>query len=153
MEDNPPQATAKIAGHPLHPMLVPIPIACFVGTLITDIVYARTADMQWANMSAWMLTVGLIVSVFVVIAGLIDVFGEPRIRKLRAAWVHAVGNSLVIVLSILNVFVHSRDAYNSVVPLGLTLSALVVVILAVTGWNGWEMVYRHGVGVVRKDQA
>lgn len=153
MEDNPPHATAKIAGHPLHPMLVPIPIACFVGTLFTDIVYARTADMQWANMSAWMLTVGLIVSVLVVIAGLVDFVGAPRIRRLRAAWIHAVGNSLVIALSILNVFVHSRDAYNSVVPLGLTLSALVVVILAVTGWNGWEMVYRHGVGVVRKDQA
>jgi uncharacterized membrane protein len=34
-----------------------------------------------------------------------------------------------------------------VVPTGLTLSAVVVVIVLVTGWNGWTMVYRHGVGV------
>lgn len=141
-----PASTAKIAGHPLHPMLVPIPIACFFGTLLTDVVYARTADMQWANMSAWLLTAGLVVSILAVIAGLIDFISERRIRRLRAAWIHAGGNALAIILSIFNAFIHSRDAYTSVVPTGLTLSALVVVILLVTGWNGWAMVYRYGVG-------
>ena len=29
------RTTAQIAGHPIHPMLVPIPIACFVGALLT----------------------------------------------------------------------------------------------------------------------
>ena len=48
---------------------------------------------------------------------------------------------------IVNAFVHSRDAYTSVVPSGLILSGLVVLILFVTAWNGWTMVYRHGVGV------
>jgi uncharacterized membrane protein len=37
-------------------MLVPIPIVCFVATLVTDIVYWRTATMSWADMSAWLLT-------------------------------------------------------------------------------------------------
>ena len=147
-----PVSTAKIAGHPLHPILVPIPITCFVGTLVTDIVYARTFDMQWANMSAWLLTIGLIVSVLVVIVGLIDFLCERRIRALRAAWIHALGNALALVLSIFNAFIHSRDAYTSVVPQGLILSSVVVLILIVTGWNGWEMVYRHGVGVRPEDQ-
>ena len=114
-----PRATASIAGHPLHAMLVPIPIACFIGTLITDIAYWRTANMQWANMSAWLLTVGLIVSVFAVIAGLIDFFGDRRIRDLRAAWIHALRQRSGLVLAIFNAFIHSRDAYTSVVPTGL----------------------------------
>lgn len=142
-----PRSTARIAGHPLHPMLVPIPIACFVGTLVTDIVYARTANMQWANMSAWLLAVGVIVAVLAALAGLIDFLGDPRIRDLRAAWIHAGGNVLAVLLSIVNAFVHSRDAYTSVVPTGLTLSAIVVLILVVTGWQGWAMVYRHRVGI------
>lgn len=146
-----PRATAAIAGHPIHPMLVPVPIFCFVATLFTDIVYAQTADMQWANMSAWLLAVGLIVSVFVVIAGLVDFFGDRRIRKLRAAWIHGLGNAAALILSIFNIFIHSRDAYTSVVPTGLILSALVVLILLVTGWNGWAMVYRHRVGVRPED--
>lgn len=132
-------------------MLVPIPIVCFVGTFFGDLVYWRTANMMWANFSAWMLTVGLFVSIFVVIAGVTDFFGDRRVRALRSAWVHGIGNGVVLVLSILNAFVHSRDAYTSVVPLGLTLSTLVVLILLVTGWNGWEMVYRHGVGVAPED--
>jgi uncharacterized membrane protein len=136
-----------VAGHPIHAMLVPIPITCFFGTLVSDMVYWRTATMMWANISAWLLTVGLVVSVFVVIAGLVDFFGDRRVRALRAAWIHGLGNALALILAIFNAFVHSRDAYTSVVPTGLVLSALVVLILLVTAWNGGEMVYRHGVGV------
>jgi uncharacterized membrane protein len=146
-----PRSTASLRGHPLHAMLVPIPIACFVATLFTDIVYWQTAAMQWANMSAWLLTIGLIVSVFAASAGLIDFFGDPRIRELRPAWIHALGNAVALILSIFNAFIHSRDAYTSVVPTGLILSALVVLILLVTGWNGWSMVYRHRVGVRQGD--
>lgn len=148
MSEDFPRSTARIGGHPIHPMLVPFPIVCFVGALITDIVYARTAAMQWANFSAWLLAAGLVISIFVVIAGAIDFFSERRIRNLRAAWIHAVGNAVALILAIVNAFVHSRDAWTSVVPTGLILSALVVIILLVTGWNGWEMVYRHRVGVV-----
>ena len=147
MSDTYPKSTAKIAGHPIHPMLVPIPITCFVGTLLSDIAYACTADMQWANFSAWLLTFGLIGAGLAAIAGVIDFLGERRIRRLRAAWIHGVGNVLVVLLSLINIFIHSRDAWTSVVPTGLTLSAIVVLILLVTGWNGWAMVYRHGVAI------
>ena len=135
-----PRSTAKVLGHPIHPMLVPIPIACFVLTLVTDLAYWKTANMQWANMSAWLLAVGLFASVLAALAGVIDFFGDRRIRALRPAWIHGLGNGLVLLLSVINFFIHSRDAYTSVVPTGLLLSALVVAILLVTGWNGWEMV-------------
>jgi uncharacterized membrane protein len=147
-----PRSTASLRGHPFHAMLVPIPIVCFVGTLITDIVYWQTAAMLWADMSAWLLVVGLIVSVFAAAAGLIDFFGERRIRELRPAWIHFLGNTTALILSIFNAFIHTRDAYTSVVPTGLILSALVVLILLVTGWNGWTMVYRYGVGVRQEDR-
>ncbi|HWE99189.1 MAG TPA: DUF2231 domain-containing protein [Caulobacteraceae bacterium] len=142
-----PQSTARIAGHPIHPMLVPFPIACFAGTLLCDIAYAATAQMQWSNMAAWLLAVGLVISIFVVVAGAIDFLGDRRIRNLQAAWIHSVGNGVALCLAILDLLVHSRDAYTSVMPEGLGLSVLVVLILFVTGWNGWTMVYRHGVGV------
>jgi len=91
--------------------------------------------------------VGLIVAVFAVIAGFIDFLGDRRIRDLRAVWIHAGGNAVALILSIVNMFVHSRDGYTAVVPTGLILSVLVVLILLVTGWQGWSMVYRHRVGV------
>lgn len=128
-------------------MIVPIPIVCFVGTFITDLVYWQSANMMWADISAWLLAIGLVVSVFAVIAGIIDFVGDVRIRALPHAWVHAGGNAIAFVLSIFNAFIHSRDAYTSVVPTGLILSGVVVLILLVTGWLGGTMVFRDGVGV------
>jgi uncharacterized membrane protein len=142
-----PRPTASIAGHPLHAMLVQFPVVCFVLTLLSDIVYAKTVQMQWANMSAWLLLIGLIAAVFAVLAGIVDFLGEQRIHELRAVWVHVIGNALALALAILNAFVHSRDAYTSVVPLGLTLSALTVLVMLVTSWFGWSLVHRHGVVV------
>jgi uncharacterized membrane protein len=43
--------------------------------------------------------------------------------------------------------VGGRDGVSAVVPTGLILSLLVVALLLFTGWKGWEMVYRHRVGV------
>lgn len=143
-----PRSTARIGGHPIHPMLVPFPIACFVGTLVTDIAYWKTLDVMWATFSIWLLTAGLIMAALAAIAGLIDFLGSARIRALKPAWIHLIGNVTVVVLSLINAFVHSRDGHTGVVPTGLTLSAIVVLILLVTGWMGWDMVYRHKVGVV-----
>jgi uncharacterized membrane protein len=148
-----PPATARLFGRPLHAMLVPVPLVCFLATLFTDIVYWRTAAMLWADISAWLLVIGLLFSVFAATAGLIDFFGNRRIRELRAGWIHAIGNIAALVLSIFNALIHTRDAYTSVVPSGLMLSALVVAILLVTAWNGWTMVYRHGVGVRQRQSA
>ena len=142
-----PRSTARIAGRPLHVLFVPIPVVCFVGTLLTDLVYWRTANMMWADMSAWLLTVGLVIAALAVLFGLIDFFGDRGVRALPSAWFHAAGNGVALILEIVNAFVHSRDAYTSVVPTGLILSALSVFILLFTGWAGFGLVHRHGVGV------
>lgn len=130
-------------------MLVPFPIVCFVGALITDIAYWLTAEMMWADISAWLLVVGLIMGIFAAIAGLIDFLGNRLIRSQSPAWPHLLGNFVALVLAFFNVLVHSRDAWTSVVPTGLVLSLLTVLILPVTGWLGWSLVYRHRVGVAR----
>jgi uncharacterized membrane protein len=130
-------------------MLVPFPIVCFIGALVTDIVYWRTAEMMWSDISAWLLLIGLILGILAAIAGLIDFLSNRLIRAQTPAWPHMLGNLLVLLLALFNTMVHSRDAWTSVVPTGLILSVLTVLILPVTGWLGWSMVYRHGVGVHR----
>ena len=144
---NNPRSTASIAGHPLHPLLVPFPIVCFIGALVNDIVYANTADMQWANFSVWLLTAGLVMGSLAVLTGLIDYAGDRRVRSLPAAMVHGGGNIVVMLLALWNVFVHSRDAWTSVMPTGLILSIVTVLLMGVTGWLGGTLVYRHRVGV------
>lgn len=143
------RSIAQIAGHPIHPMLVPIPIAAFVGALLTDIAYVASAEIMWANFSSWLLLVGVIFGVIAAIAGLIDFLGNRLVRALPPAWPHLIGNAVVLILAIVNLMIHMRDGWTSVWPGGLALSAITVLILSVTGWLGWAMVYRRGVGVAR----
>jgi uncharacterized membrane protein len=142
------RSTVRIFRLPIHPITVPIPIACFVGVLLTDLTYWRSADMMWADFSAWLVTVGVIFGFIAAIFGLIDFLSNRLIRAQAPAWPHAIGNVVALILATLNMFVHSRDAWTSVVPWGLTLSALVVLILLFTIWMGRSLVYRHGVGVM-----
>lgn len=130
-----------IVRHPIHALLVPVPVVCFTGALVTDIVYSRTADMQWANFSAWLLFVGIVFGVLAAIAGMIDFGGHRRIRRQGPAWPHAIGNLLVLILALFNNFVHSRDAWTSVVPTGLILSALTVLVMIVTVVLGRSITY------------
>lgn len=143
----PVSSTARIAGHPLHPMLVPFPIVCFVGTLLADLAYWRTADMMWADFAAWLVTAGVIMGFLAAVVGAIDFLSNRLIRAQSPAWPHVLGNVLVLALGTVNMLIHSRDGWTSVVPLGLVLSAITVAVLVVTGWLGWSMVYRHHVGV------
>ncbi|TPG42541.1 DUF2231 domain-containing protein [Sphingomonas koreensis] len=146
MNDTRLSSDVAIVRHPIHALLVPVPVVCFTGALITDIVYSRTADIQWANFSTWMLFVGIVVAVLAAIAGAIDFRGHRRIRRQGAAWPHAIGNLIVLVLALFNNFVHSRDAWTSVVPTGLILSTLTVLTMLVTVILGRSIRYDTSAG-------
>ena len=124
-------------------------VVASVGAFLTDIAYWLTAEVMWADFSAWLLSAGLIVGVFAGIAGLVDFLGNRGIRSQPPAWPHMLGNLVVLVLAFFNTLIPSRDAWTSVVPTGIILSLVTVLILPVTGWLGWSLVYRHGAGVSR----
>ena len=142
-----PQSTAKIAGHPIHPMLIPFPIAFFVGTFACDIAYWLAGNPNWAMVTPWLLGAGIIMAALAALAGLTDVLGEARIRALSDAWWHAGGNVLVVLVEIVNFFLRYGQGSSAVLPTGIILSAIVVAALLFTGWKGWELVYRGRVGV------
>jgi len=128
--------------HPVHVILAAYPIACFTGAFLTDIVYARTYDMMWADFSAWLITIGLVMGVLAAIAGIADYLVHRRDRLRRSASPHTIGNMLALLLSLINAFVHSRDAYTSVVPTGLILSGIVALLVLISSWLGSSLAYR-----------
>jgi uncharacterized membrane protein len=142
-----PRSTAAIAGHPLHPMLIPFPIAFFVSAFVCDIVYWATANTEWATVAMWLIGAGVIMAGLAAIAGLTDVLGDRRIRALNDVWWHAGGNVLIVLIQIYNWYARYSEGASAVVPTGLILSLIVVCILLFTGWKGWDMVYRARVGV------
>ena len=147
-----PQSTAKIAGHPLHPMLIPFPIAFLVATFVCDLAFWRTANAAWATASLWLLGAALVMAALAAVTGLTDFAGDQRIRDLADAWHHMIGNVVAVLLALFNWYRRYESGDAAVLPWGMVLSFLVVAILLFTGWKGWEMVYRHRVGVADENR-
>jgi uncharacterized membrane protein len=142
-----PVSSANVGGHPLHPMLIILPIGFFLATLICDVLFWRTHADIWATAGTWMLGVGLLGAVLAAVTGLIDFLGDTRIRDLGDAWQHAIGNVVAVVLQLFSFYYRYRHGADGVVPMGLSISVIVTLILLFTGWKGGEMVYRHRVAV------
>ena len=144
-----PMTTAKLGTHPLHPMLIPFPVAFLVGALLTDLAFIATGDGFWARASIWLIGAGIVMALFAAVAGFIDFFGEPRIRALNDAWYHMFGNLTAVAIAVINFILrYGQGAEAAIRPWGWILSLVVIGILLFTGWKGWEMVYNHHVAVL-----
>jgi uncharacterized membrane protein len=144
-----PESTAKLGSHPLHPMLVPFPIAFLVGAFATDLAFLGTGDGFWARTSIWLIGAAIAMALLAALAGFTDFLSEPRIRALSDAWYHLVGNLTAVIIALVNFALrYSQGAEAAIRPWGVVLSFVVVGILLFTGWKGWEMVYRHRVAVL-----
>jgi uncharacterized membrane protein len=109
----------------------------------TDYTYYTTALWQWANFSAWLITAGLIVTFVAVIFLLID-FATGRAGRLNTGSFILV--TAAALLSLVNAFVHSRDAWTSVVPQGILLSAVSTILLLIAGARGWSLAMSRATG-------
>jgi len=123
----------------LHPFFIGLGGALLMAALFTDYMYSSNALMQWANFSAWLITGGLVLALIAAIVLLIEFVlgGTGPIRWLDFGLV-----AVAALLSLLNVFVHTRDAWTSVVPTGITLSFIVTILLVVAGLRGWRVTTR-----------
>ena len=142
-----PRSTASFMGHPLHPALVPFPIAFFIGAFLTDLAFLTTANPFWADASFWLLAAGLVGAVLAALAGLTDFLGDRRIRSISDAWLHLLGNVTAVVLEAINLALRLGDPTAPLPSPGVYLSGAVFLILGFTGWKGGELVFRHRIGV------
>jgi uncharacterized membrane protein len=65
-------------GQPIHSILVPFSIACLAGVFVTDLVYWQTAAVMWESSSDRLITAGLIMVGFAIIAFVIDFVGGKQ---------------------------------------------------------------------------
>jgi uncharacterized membrane protein len=142
------ETRVRIANHPVHPMLVPLPIGLFIFTLIADAAYRLGWSPVWDAVAFYALAVGIIGALLAAVAGLIDFTGLRRSRAREIATVHMALNVTIVVLQVVNLWLRARTAPGAGLP--FALSIISVGLLAVSGWLGWDLVYRHGIGLDRR---
>ncbi len=114
----------------IYGLLNPLPFGLFVGALIFDLIYVRTAGVLWNKGAAWLIVFGLLIAVIPRFINLAQVWISSRHLAGRADKLDFWLNLFAIVTAIVNAFVHSRDAYG-VVPDGVWLSACTVILLSI----------------------
>jgi uncharacterized membrane protein len=139
-----PVGRVGIARHPFSSLLLPVPVVCFVGGLLTDITYRGSdGNLIWLNFSSWLIAAGLF---FGAIGAVLTIVDLVRLPQLRSSWGWGALALLVVVLivELINSFVHARDGWTAVVPAGLTLSVISAVLVLLYGWLWHESRYRVG---------
>ena len=136
---------ASIAKHPIHPMLVPIPIGLWLFSLVCDLVYAYGGGgAQWQTVAFYTMVGGVVGALVAAIPGLIDMLSLPAAPK-RTAIVHMAINLTIVGLYVINIFVRLGNPQNLQLPVWLSIIA--VALLGVSGWLGGKMVYEQRVAV------
>ena len=144
-----PKSTAKIGGHPIHPMLIPFPIVCFILVFLCDIRIAQ-GHTNLAAATNWLLIIGLVMGALAAAAGLTDFLGEKRIQGSDAVK-HMLANVSAVVLEVVNLVLRLRNS-DSIASTGIYISLVVVLILIYSGWKGGDLVYKHGMGVYDRSE-
>lgn len=142
-------STAAIGGHPIHPMIVPYPIACLTAVVATDIAARTTGDPFWARASKWLVGAGIVTGLAAGAVGAVDYYTIRRAREKKTGQLHAYGNPVAIGLAVASFALRRGDEEPGDGAVGLSVAT--AGLLGVTAWAGAELSYRHMIGVVGHD--
>ena len=144
------ETPASIRRHPIHPMLVTIPIGLWVFSFICDLVVlfadASAVELLWFMLAYYSMAAGVVAALLAAIPGLIDLLSLKSRSLRRLALTHMAINLTVVLLYVINLWLRSQIPPN--LYLGMALSFFAVALLGVSGWLGGHMVHVHGVSVV-----
>ena len=137
---------ASFKSHPIHPMLVPLPIGLWIFSLICDAIYLLGSHAPvWKDVAFYTMAGGIIGALLAAVPGLIDLLSLSPSKAKTLGIRHMLLNLSAVATFALNLWLRSRGAPGSNPP--ILLSLVGVVLIGVSGWLGGEMVYVHGVAV------
>jgi uncharacterized membrane protein len=149
-------AKATIKGHPIHAMIVSLPIAFYTCGLLALIAYAAMGETFWYRASMILLFAGVATALLAAVFGMIDLFaGIPAGTPARRTGVKHFGlHMLAAILFAGAAFMMYGDwvatppalPHLRVAP-PLVISCVAFVAMAVAAWLGWKLVEIEHVGV------
>lgn len=133
-----------IAGHPLHPMLVTLPIGLWVFSLVCDFVSLSNGDARWETTAYFTLGGGIVGALLAAVPGLLDFLGLHDARERRVATTHLILNLAIVVIQAINFWLRSQPDYSGS-GLPVWISIIAIAALLVSGWLGGQLVHVLGV--------
>lgn len=139
------KSTVNVAKHPVHAMLVPLPIGLWIFSLVCDIIFYATGLGIWNTVAVYCMAAGVIGALLAALPGFFDLYKLPASRAKSLGITHMSINLGIVVLFIADFFWRYNVLPGAVGP--FILSIVGILALGVSGWLGGELVYVHGVAV------
>ena len=148
---------ASIGGHPIHPMIIPFPIALWVFSLVADVIYLWRGNPVWKDWIAfYTLLGGIVMAAVAAVPSLIDWLSLTNKAVVKIANWHARLNVIALLVFAGSFYLRTTSGSSLVsgsYTIPLALSVLGVVLITISGWLGGEMVFKHGVAVANPEKA
>jgi len=142
------ESKVKLLGHPVHPMLIVLPLGLLSAAVVFDIVYLIGGDDVFSTIAFWNMALGIVGGLLAAVFGFIDWLNIPgQTRAKRIGLMHGGGNVVVVTLFAVSWLIRlgGEDYEPSAVAYIFSFAGLALA--AVTAWLGGELVDRLGVGV------
>lgn len=141
-------AKATLAGHPLHPQLVVLPLGLLPFSLAMDVLQRQTGKRSFGDAAYYSLLGGFFGGLLAGAAGAADYFTIPSPSKTKeTANLHAALNLGVLGLTAANLLLRKNTPKRRPSALPLALSVIGNVGALVSSWYGGELVYKQGLRV------
>jgi nitrite reductase/ring-hydroxylating ferredoxin subunit/uncharacterized membrane protein len=142
------RSKAQLKSHPIHPMLVSLPIGLWIGGFVFDLLAIAGVDPRLSSAGFYCTIAGCVGAALAAVPGVIDLFGAvpPRSSARSRGYIHGGLNTLALLVFIAVAW-HRGNAYETPDQLSLLLSAAGVVMIGISGWLGGTLVYRNQIGV------
>lgn len=142
------ESRAKVAGHPLHQMLIVFPLGLLATSVVFDFIYRANGNGRLADASYYMIAAGVIGGLLAAVPGVIDWLAIPANTRAKAIglW-HAIGNVIVLLCFSVSWIIRNNNDTTAPTNAALAMSVLGALLAVVTGWLGGELVDRLGIGV------
>ncbi len=142
------QSRAKLFGHPVHQMLIVLPLGLLVMAVLFDLIDTVSGGNTWTATSFWNIVAGVATGLIAAVFGLVDWLSIPsRTRAKRVGTLHGLGNVVVVLLFGVAAALRWDTAGHAPPTTAMVLELCGLAVGSVTGWLGGELVDRLGVGV------
>ncbi|MGB8634102.1 MAG: DUF2231 domain-containing protein [Rhodanobacteraceae bacterium] len=133
--------------HPIHPMLVHFPVACWSIATIADLVSPHYGKSAW-ELAGTLMIIGIVMALPAMLTGLVELIQVPdEDAAMRDAYLHMGVMMLAFALYVASLMMRI-DAMHLVAPGGhaIVVSTCGFLTLLIGGWLGGRLVFGHGIG-------
>lgn len=142
------ESRAKLLGHPIHPMLIVLPLGLLIMAVVSDAIFLVTDRAAFATVAYWNIAGGIVSGLLAAVFGTIDWLAIPSGTRAKAIGLyHGVANVIVVALFGLSLWLRTGSLDYVPTTLAFALGVAGLLLGAVSGWLGGELVDRLGVGV------